>query len=418
MTLESTAPSGAETSFSVEAVRAQFPALQQKVAGHPLAYLDSAASSQKPECVIERMADFYRHDYANVHRGVHELSQRATKLYEGARDTVKDFIGAARREEVIFTRGTTESLNLVAQTLGRQRLGEGDKVLITEMEHHSNIVPWQQICAATGAQLEVAPIDDRGQLLLEEFERRLDRHTRIVAISHVSNALGTINPIGDLIQRARRCGAFIVVDGAQAVPHLAVDVRDLDCDFYAFSSHKMYGPGSIGVLYGKQELLEDLPPWQGGGDMIRSVRFSGTEYAPLPYKFEAGTPNIVAAAGLAAAIEFLQELGLESVAAAEDRLLEYGEGLLSAIPEVRLIGTAECKAAVLSFIVEGVHPHDLGTILDQDGIAVRAGHHCAQPLMERFGVPATLRASLGVYNTTEELDRLAASLEKAVELFR
>ena len=404
--------------FSVEMIRSQFPILQQEVNGHPLAFLDSAASSQKPERVIERMADFYRRDYANVHRGVHSLSQRASGIYEGARDRVRDYIGAGQREEVVFTRGTTESINLVAQTLGRQRLGEGDQVLVTEMEHHSNIVPWQQICAETGATLEVAPVDDRGQLKLDEFERRLTRRTRIVALAHVSNALGTINPVRDLIERAHRCGAFVVVDGAQGVPHMQVDVRDLDCDFYAFSSHKMYGPGSIGVLYGKLDLLEDMPPWQGGGDMIRSVRFSGTEFAPPPFKFEAGTPNIVAAAGLEAAIDFLEEISLPVVSAYEERLLETGEGLLAAIPEVRLIGTAECKAAVLSFVVDGVHPHDLGTILDQDGIAVRAGHHCAQPLMERFGVPATVRASLGVYNTVDELERLAASVQRAIEMFR
>ncbi len=413
-------PAGAPASarIDVDAVRAQFKILDQEIHGHPLAYLDSAASSQKPERVIERIANFYRTDYSNVHRGVHTLSQRATEAYEGAREKVRQFIGAESLEEVIFTRGTTESLNLVAQTLGRDRLGAGDQVLITEMEHHSNIVPWQQVCEATGAELEVAPIDDRGQILLDELERRLTRRTRILAFPHVSNALGTINPVRDLVDRAHRCGAWVVIDGAQAVPHMDVDVQGLDCDFYAFSSHKMYGPDSIGVLYGKRDLLDSMPPWQGGGDMIRSVTFEETQYNVLPYKFEAGTPNISSAVGLGEAIDFLHDLTLPAVSAYEDELLEAGERLLAGVPGVRLIGTAESKAAVLSFVVDGVHPHDLGTILDQDGIAVRAGHHCAQPLMIRFGVPATVRASLAVYNTHEELERLAASVERAAEMFR
>jgi len=410
------APAGARA-LDVARVRAEFPILARRVHGRPLVYLDSAASTQKPRAVLEAIQRLYSEEYANVHRGVHELSQRSTKLYEDARGEIRRFLNAGEDRELVFVRGTTEAVNLVAQTWGRRNVGAGDEVLITELEHHSNIVPWQMLCEERGARLVVAPIDDRGELRLDEFERLLGPKTRIVAVAHVSNALGTILPVGELARLAHRRGVPILVDGAQAAPHLPVDVRALDCDFYAFSGHKVYGPTGIGALYGKAALLEAMPPWQGGGDMIRSVSFEKTTYNAVPYKFEAGTPDIAGAVGLGAALRWLRELGVEAVAAHEHDLLEYGTAALSRLPGVRLVGTAREKAAVLSFDFAGVHPHDVGTILDQEGIAVRAGHHCAQPVMERLGVPATTRASLAVYNTRQDLDALAAGLGKVHEVF-
>lgn len=404
--------------FDVAAVRADFPALHQQMNGRPLVYLDNAATTQKPRAVIDAVRRYYEHDNANVHRGVHQLSMRATQAYEHARLVVQRFIHAADTSEIIFTRGATEAINLVAQTHGRTQLQPGDEILISHLEHHSNIVPWQILCEQTGASLRVAPINDAGEIIVEAYEQLLSDHTRIVALSHVSNALGTINPIADLIRLARaRTGAVVLIDGAQAVPHLPVDVRALDCDFYAFSGHKVFAPTGIGVLYGKHGLLASLPPYQGGGEMINSVTFEKTEYADLPHKFEAGTPNIAGAIGLAAAIAYLEQLGLDAISAHEHDLLAYGAQALATVPDVRLIGTAAQKAAVLSFIIDGVHPHDMGTILDQVGIAVRAGHHCAQPVMQRFGVPATCRASLAFYNTRDEIDALVAGLHKVHEVF-
>ncbi len=400
-----------------EALRRDFPALDQQVAGKPLVYLDNAATGQTPRRVIEAMGKFYLEDCANVHRGVHELSQRATDAYEGARRAIQEFIGAAEIGEVIYTRGTTDSLNLVAHSLGELRVGEGDEVIISTIEHHSNIVPWQILCDRQGAKLCVIPINDAGELLLDEFDRMLGERTRIVAVTHVSNALGTINPVREIIERAHERDVPVVLDGAQAIPHMPVDVRDLDCDFYAFSGHKMFGPTGIGILYGKRALLEQMPPYQSGGDMIASVTFEKTTYNELPYKFEAGTPNIADAIGLGAAVEYLSEIGMDRIAAYEKELLDYATEVIGAIEGLRLIGTAREKAGVLSFVIEGVHPHDIGTILDREGVAVRAGHHCAQPVMDRFGVPATTRASFAFYNTKEEIDTLAAAVGKVKELF-
>ena len=403
--------------FDVEAIRRDFPALAQKVHGRPLAYLDSAASAQKPEAMMAAQERCYREYYSNVHRGVHTLSQRATQAYEEARARVARFLGAGSEREVVFVRGTTEGINLVAQTLGRRRVSAGDEVLITEMEHHSNIVPWQMLCEERGANLKVAPIDDRGEVIPEEFRRRLGERTRIVAVSHVSNALGTVNPVREMTAAAQAAGAVVLVDGAQAVPHFAVDVQELGCDFYVFSAHKAYGPTGVGALYGRLELLEEMPPYQGGGEMIRSVTFEKTDYAPPPAKFEAGTPDIVGAIGLAAALDYLDGLDRAAVERHERELLEYGTEALGRIPGVRFIGTAADKVAVLSFVVDGVHAHDVGTILDLEGIAVRVGHHCAQPVMQHFRVPATARASLALYNRRDEIDRLAAGLLKVREVF-
>ena len=417
-TTESSTPrEGAAAPLDVEALRGDFPALDQQVAGKPLVYLDNAATGQTPRRVIEAMNKFYLEDCANVHRGVHELSQRATEAYEGARRAIQGFIGAAEIGEVIYTRGTTDSLNLVAHSLGELRVGEGDEVIISAIEHHSNIVPWQILCDRQGAKLRVIPINDAGELLLDEFDRMLGERTRIVAVTHVSNALGTINPVREIIARAHERGVPVVLDGAQAVPHMAVDVRELDCDFYAFSGHKMFGPTGIGILYGKRALLEEMPPYQSGGDMIESVTFEKTTYNELPYKFEAGTPNIADAIGLGAAVEYLSEIGMDRIAGYEKELLDSATELIGGIKGVRLIGTAREKASVLSFVIEGVHPHDIGTILDREGVAVRAGHHCAQPVMERFGVPATTRASFAFYNTKQEIDTLAAAVGKVKELF-
>jgi cysteine desulfurase/selenocysteine lyase len=404
--------------LDVAARRAEFPILSQQVHGRPLVYLDNAASSQKPAAVIAAEREVYETYYANVHRGVHTLSMRSTDAYEAARVKVQRFVNAATAKEIVLTRGTTESINLVAQTYGRKHLGPGDEVLITGLEHHSNIVPWQMLCEEKGARLRVATLAEDGAVRMDEFEALLSPRTKLVAAAHVSNALGTLNPVRRMIERAHAQGVPVLIDGAQAVPHLPVDVRALDCDFYAFSSHKMYGPSGVGVLYGKRALLEEMPPWQGGGDMILSVTFGKTTYNELPYKFEAGTPNIAGVIGLGAAVDWLTAVGLEKVAAHEHDLLVHGTGRLREVPGLRLVGTAAEKAAVLSFVIEGVHPHDVGTVLDYEGIAVRTGHHCAQPVMDRYGIPATTRASFALYNTREEVDALVAALHKAVETFR
>ncbi len=402
--------------FDVERLRQDFPILQRSVHGRPLVYLDNAATSQKPRSVIEAEARYYAETNANIHRGLHALSQEATEAYEAARDTVRRFINAARREEIVIVRGTTEAINLVAASYG-QRLQAGDEVLITEMEHHSNIVPWQLLCERSGARLRVAPIDDVGELRLDEFERLLGPRTRIVALTQLSNALGSINPIQQLIRLAHAQGAVVLVDGAQAAPHIGADVQALDCDFYTFSGHKLYGPTGIGVLYGKHALLEAMPPYQGGGDMIRQVTFAKTTYNDLPYKFEAGTPHIAGGIALGAAIAYLEAVGLDAVAAHERALLTHATECASQVPGLRLIGTARAKASILSFVLEGVHAHDVGTILDQQGVAVRSGHHCAMPVMDHFGVPATVRASFAMYNTHAEVDALFAALRKVREVF-
>jgi cysteine desulfurase/selenocysteine lyase len=404
--------------LDVLAVRKQFPIFAEPIHGKRLVYLDSAATSQKPRSVIDATSRFYQHDNSNVHRGVHLLSERATRDYEAARDKVQRFLGAAHREEIIFTRGTTEAINLVANSFLRPRLKAGDEVIVSAMEHHSNIVPWQLACEATGAHLKVIPISDAGELDLAAYGKLLGAKTRLVAIGHVSNALGTVNPVEELVRLAHAKKIPVLVDGAQAVPHLAVDVQALDCDFYAFSGHKMYGPTGIGVLYGRKNLLEAMPPWQGGGDMIRSVTFEKTTYNDLPYKFEAGTPDIAGAIGLGAAVDFLGGLGLDAVAAHEHDLLAYATKAVAKVRGLRIIGTAARKAGVLSFVIEGIHPHDIGSLLDRDGIAVRTGHHCAQPVMDRFQVPATCRASFGVYNTKADVDALVKSLLHVVELFK
>jgi cysteine desulfurase/selenocysteine lyase len=403
--------------FDPQRVRGEFPILETRVRGRPLVYLDSAATAQKPRAVIEAELGYYERDNANVHRGVHLLSERATQAYEGAREKVRRFIGAAEACEVIFVRGTTEALNLVAFTFGRQRVGEGDEILLTEMEHHSNIVPWQMLARERRARLVVAPVDDRGVLPLDELERRIGPRTRLLAVTHVSNALGTVNPVARICELAHARGVPVVVDGAQGLPHLPVDVRALGCDFYAFSGHKAYGPTGIGALWGKREHLEEMPPWQGGGDMILSVTFERTTYNQLPYKFEAGTPHIAGAVGLGAALDWMAGLDQEGALRHERDLLSFGTEVLSRIPGLRLVGTAPEKAGVLSFLLGDVHPHDVGTVLDREGIAIRTGHHCAQPLMQRYGLAATARASLGIYNTRADLEALAAGLEKVRRLF-
>lgn len=402
---------------SIAACRADFPALAQDVHGQSLVYLDSAASSQQPACVIDAVAAYHRHDHANVHRGVHTLSHRATDAYEGARDKIQGFVNAASRTEIIFTSGTTESINLVAQSYCRPRFGPGDKILITYLEHHSNIVPWQLVCEQTGAELLVAPIDAHGQIDLDVFNDMLEDSVRFLAIGHVSNALGTINPIRDIVAHAKQLGIPVLVDGAQGVPHMTVDVQDLGCDFYAFSGHKMFGPTGVGVLYGREALLDDMPPYQGGGDMILEVSFSGTTYNDLPYKFEAGTPNISGVIGLGAAVSYLQGIGLARIAEHENELLTYMTNKLADVEGLRLIGTAEHKASVQSFLLDDIHPHDLGTILDHQGVAVRTGHHCAMPVMEFYQIAGTARASLALYNNSDDIDRLVVALEKARRLF-
>ena len=406
------------TNYDLARIRRDFPILARSVRGKPLVYLDNAATTQKPNAVIDRVVRYYREENSNVHRGVHYLSEIATAAYEAARTTVKLALNARDEKEIIFTRGTTEAINLVVSSWGGTNVRQGDEVLISAIEHHSNIVPWQLLCDSKGATLRVIPVDDAGDLILEEYEKLLTPRTRIVAIGHASNALGTINPIKRMIAMAHANGSLVLIDGAQGVPHLRVDVRDLDCDFYAFSGHKVYGPTGIGALYGKQALLEAMPPYQAGGDMILSVSFEKTTYNALPYKFEAGTPNIEGVVGLAAALDYVESLGVDNIAAHEHDLLVYATDSLSALPGLRIIGTAKEKASVVSFTLEGVHPHDIGTILDQEGIAIRTGHHCAQPLMMRFNVPATGRASFGLYNTREEVDALVSGLRKVIEVFR
>jgi len=409
--------SAAEHPFEIEKVRQDFPALGLSVHGKPLVYLDNAASTQKPLSVLDAADRCYREYYSNVHRGVHYLSQKATDAYEEARCKVQGFLGAARSEEIVFVRGATEGINLVASTFGRSRVQAGDEVLITEMEHHSNIVPWQMLCGEVGATLRVAPIDDRGEVILEEYEKLINERTRLVAMVYISNALGTINPVARMIELAHARDVPVLVDGAQAVPHKAVDVQALDCDFFVFSGHKMFGPTGIGALYGKLDLLTSMPPYQGGGEMIRSVTFAKTDYADPPARFEAGTPNIVGAIAMGAAMDYLLSIGLEAISRYESGLLDYATEVLSAVPGVRLVGTATHRASVVSFVIDGVHPHDAGTILDREGIAVRAGHHCAQPVMDHFGVPATVRASLALYNTRQEIDRLVSGVAKVKEIF-
>ena len=394
-----------------------FPILRHTVHGKPLVYLDNAATTQKPQAVIDAICGFYSRDNANIHRGIHFLSERATENYEATRRKAQRFLNAADAREIIFVRGATEGINLVAQSFARPRLAPGDDLLITTMEHHSNIVPWQMVAEEKGARLRVAPINDRGELILEEFEQLLGPRTRLVAVTHISNALGTVNPVRRIVELAHARGVPVLIDGAQAVPHAAVDVRELGCDFYVFSGHKVYGPTGIGVLYGKAALLEAMPPYQGGGDMISSVTFEKTLYNELPHKFEAGTPHIDGVIGLGAALDYVQAIGIDKIAAHEGEVLCYATGAVSAIPGVKIIGTARRKAGVLSFVIEGVHPHDAGTILDQEGIAVRAGHHCAQPVMARFGVAATTRASFALYNTAADVDALVRGIHKVKEVF-
>jgi len=403
--------------LDVDRIRQDFPILREKVHGKPLVYLDNAATSQKPQAVIDSLVDYYSHYNANVHRAVHLLSARATEACDQAREKVRGFLNAASTNEIIFVRGTTEALNLVAQTHGRQNVKPGDEVLISGLEHHSNIVPWQMLCNEKQAHLRVVPIDDAGVVPLDRFAKALNGRTRLVALAHVSNALGTINPLAEMIELAHRWNIPVVVDGAQAVPHMRVDVRALDADFYAFSGHKLFGPTGIGVLYGKENLLEAMPPFQGGGDMIRSVTFEKTEYNVLPYKFEAGTPDVAGIVGLGAAIDYVNSVGLDGIAAYEHELLEYATQAVSRLKGVRIVGTAPHKASVISFVIDSVHPHDVGTLLDGEGIAVRTGHHCAQPVMDRFQIAATTRASLAFYNTAAEIDALVAGIRKVQEFF-
>jgi len=403
--------------FDAERVRREFPILAQRVHGRPLVFLDSAASAQKPRFVLEAMNQLYERDYANIHRGVYALSERATAAFEAVREKVRAFLGAAEAHEVVFVRGTTEAINLVAQSFGRSRVREGDEVLVTHLEHHSNIVPWQMLCAERGARLRVVPVDDRGDLRIDALERLLGPSTRILAVAHVSNALGTLNPLREIVRLAHARGVPVLVDGAQAAPHLRIDVRELGCDFYAFSSHKAFGPTGVGVLWGRAELLDAMPPWQGGGDMILSVAFEKTLYREIPHKFEAGTPDIAGVVGLGAALDWLGEHDHDAVAAHERELLERATAGLAAVPGLRLVGEPRERTGVVSFVLDDVHPHDVGTILDHEGIAVRTGHHCAQPLMERFGVPATVRASFALYNTREDVDALLAGLARVREVF-
>jgi cysteine desulfurase/selenocysteine lyase len=409
---------GRRAAFDAERVRRDFPILHQKVNGKPLVYLDNAATSQKPESVLRALDKYYREYNSNVHRGVHYLSERATQAYEQGRGAAQHLINAADPSEIIFVRGTTEAINLVVHSYGRKHIGAGDEIIISAMEHHSGIVPWQILCEEKGARLRVIPMNDQGELLLEEYEKLLGPKTKFVSLVHVSNALGTINPVQQIIEMAHNRNIPVMLDGAQAVPHLKVDVRALDCDFYCFSSHKLYGPTGVGVLYGKAALLDAMPPYQGGGDMISSVTFEKTTYNKLPHKFEAGTPNIAGGIGLGAAIQYLHQFDWAQVQAYEDDVLAYATRQVSSVPGVRLIGTAQDKTAVLSFVMEGIHPHDVGTVLDQEGIAIRTGHHCAQPVMQRFGIPATARASFGIYNTRADVDALMAGLHKVREVFQ
>jgi cysteine desulfurase/selenocysteine lyase len=404
-------------SFDVARIRADFPILNRPIRGKPLVYLDNGATSQKPRAVIEALDNYYTTQNSNIHRGVHWLSEHVTAAYEAAREKVRGFINAESEQEVILLRGTTEAINLVAQSYGRSFLKPGDEIIVSALEHHSNIVPWQMVCEQVGAKLRVIPINHEGEIVMEEYGRLLNERTRFVAVAHVSNALGTIAPVREIVAQARQRGVPVLLDGAQAVPHLKVDVRELGCDFYAFSGHKMFGPTGVGALYGRRELLERMPPYQGGGDMISLVTFEKTHYNVLPYKFEAGTPNIAGVIGLGAAIDYLQSLDWDQVTAHEQRLLARGTAALSEIVPLRIIGTAKEKAGVLSFVLDHVHAHDVGTILDQEGVAVRAGHHCAMPVMQRFGVPATTRASFAFYNTTEEIDVLARAIHRVLKVF-
>ena len=415
---ESQIPAHGRNLFDVDEVRKDFPVLHQTVNGHPLVYLDNGATSQKPRAVIDAVSHYYETYNANIHRGVHFLSENATREYEAARDTVQRFLNAADRREIIFVRGTTEAINLVAQAYGRPRLKANDEIVISTMEHHSNIVPWQMLCQQTGAKLKVVPVTDEGEFDFGAYLELLGPKTRVVATVHLSNSLGTINPVKDIVKAAKEHGAVTLLDGAQAVPHIAVDVRDIGCDFYAFSGHKVFGPTGIGILYGRQELLDAMEPYQGGGDMIRTVTFEETTYNDLPHKFEAGTPNIVGAIGLAAALDYVSGLGIDAIAAHEDDVVEYATRQVAEIPGVRIIGTAAEKSGIISFLMDGVHAHDIGTVLDSQGIAIRAGHHCTMPLMKRFGIAATSRASFALYNTKEEADKLAAAIWKVKEMFQ
>lgn len=401
----------------MEETRKDFPLLQEKMQGKPIAFLDSAASSQKPQVVIDALSNYYQKQHANIHRGVYELSQKATEAYEKARSKVRQFIGARSDKEIIFVRGATEGVNLVAATYGRKNIQKGDEIILSTLEHHANIVPWQLLCEEKGAKLKIIPINDRGELIIEVFEKLLNEKTKLVSLTHVSNSLGTVNPVKQIIELAHAKKVPVFLDGSQAVPHQAVNVQALDCDFYTFSGHKVYGPTGIGVLYGKETLLTDMPPYQGGGDMIRSVTFEKTTFNELPFKFEAGTPNIAGAVGLAAALDYIESIGYPKIAAYEEELLQYATATLSAIEGLRIIGTAKEKASLISFVIEGVHPHDVGQFLDFEGIAVRTGHHCTQPVMDRFQIPATTRASFSFYNTKEEIDRLAAGVRKVITYF-
>ena len=404
-------------SFDVARIREDFPVLHQMVNGKPLVYLDNAATTQKPQAVIDALVRYYSADNSNVHRGVHTLSQRATEDYDSGRSKARQFINAASDEEIIFVKGTTDGINLVAHSYARQHLGEGDEIIISTMEHHSNIIPWQVLCQEKGAHLRVIPISDAGELLMDEYESLLSSRTKLVAITHVSNVLGTVNPIKQIVEMAHSQGVPVLVDGAQATPHMPVDVQKLGCDFYVFSGHKIYGPTGIGVLYGKAELLEAMPPYQLGSDMIKSVTFERTVYNDLPYKFEAGTPNIAGVIGMGAAIDYLTDIGMDRIDNYEHGLLEYGTECLSGIDGVKIVGNAPGKASVLSFVMDCAHPHDIGTILDTEGVAIRTGHHCAQPLMNRYGVPATARASLSFYNTRDEVDLLVKAIDRVIEVF-
>jgi cysteine desulfurase/selenocysteine lyase len=410
-------PRDATGSFTITAIRDQFPALDQTVHGHPLVYLDNAATTQKPRCVIDAITDYYEKDNANVHRGVHELSQRATQAYEGAREKVRSFINAPSVEEIIFTRGTTEAINLVAASYGGDVLKAGDEIIVSMLEHHSNIVPWQLLCERVGATLRVIPIDNDGTLQLDAYEALLNDRTRLVGIVQVSNALGIVNPVKEMVETAHSRGVPVLVDGAQAAPHMPIDVQALGCDFYAFSGHKLYGPTGIGVLYGRREILDKMPPYQSGGDMIQAVSFSGTTFNDLPYKFEAGTPNMAGAIGLGAAIDFVAA-HMDEICSVEQELMQYANSTLSAIDGLQIVGAAALRAGAMSFLLDDIHPHDIGSVVDMYGIAIRVGHHCAQPLMERLGLVSTARASFAVYNTTGDIDRLAAAIPEVFRIFR
>lgn len=407
-----------DKNLNLDEIRNNFPIFKRQVNGKSLCYLDSGASSQQPNCVIDSVCNLHKNQYSNIHRGVHVLSMESTTLYEESREKVKNFINADSSKEIIFTRGATESINLVAQSQVRVNLKEGDEVLISHMEHHSNIVPWQLVCNEAKASLKVIPINDKGELDLDHFNSLINEKTKMVALTHISNALGTVNPIKKIIEISHKNGSLVLIDGAQGAPHSIVDVQDLDVDFYVFSGHKLYGPTGIGILYGKKHLLEKMPPYQGGGDMILSVRFEETQYNDLPYKFEAGTPNISGAVGLGKAIDFINEVGLAKIIEYEDNLLDYAIKELQEIKEVKIIGNADKKAALVSFIIDGIHPHDIGQFFDQDGIAIRAGHHCAQPVMERYGIPATARASFGMYNIFSDVDRLINSIKNVIRIFK